>query len=91
MKLLDLPIRQKGIIKQINLKGPTKERLHSLGFIEEVTVTPIRVTPLGCPRIYRFMDTSAAIRNEVARHIEVEPYSLKPVAPITSTTCQSTK
>ena len=69
--LYNLPLKQTGVIRKINARPDLKERLHSFGLIKGVKIEPIRNTPLGCPRIYRCFNTTIAIRNEIAKQIEV--------------------
>ena len=71
MFLNELPLDQSGIIKRINSKKSIKERLHSFGLIRGVEIRPIKKSPLGCPRIYRCMNTTIAIRNNIAKQIEI--------------------
>ena len=71
-KLSKLPLGQEAVIKKINIAEPTKERLHSFGFIEKVEICPIKELPLGGLRIYRLMNTSVALRNEIANQIYIK-------------------
>lgn len=64
-------MNQVATIKQINTDIAVKERLHSFGLIRGVAIKPVRVSPLGCPRIYRCLNTNIAIRNNIARQIEL--------------------
>jgi ferrous iron transport protein A len=70
--LTELPIRQVGIIKNINTDKLTEERLHSFGLVSSVKIIPVRTSPLGCPRIYKSLNSLIAIRNDDAKLIEVE-------------------
>jgi ferrous iron transport protein A len=63
---------EKGIIKAIHSDTTTKERLESLGLIEGVEISALRSSPLGCPRIYRALNTMVALRNDTAKQIAVE-------------------
>lgn len=72
MNLLnDLPLDQTGMINRINTDEKVKERLHSFGLIKGVEITPIKNSPLGCPRLYRCLNTTIAIRNKTAKQIEI--------------------
>lgn len=71
MVLNDLPINQVGIIQKINTSNIIKERLHSFGLIKGVEIKPIKRSPLGCPRMYRCLNTTIAIRNKTAKQIEI--------------------
>lgn len=70
--LHQLPIGGKGLVREIATDQVTKERLESLGIIEGSEVSVIRSSPLGCPRIYKTLNTLIALRNEVAKKILVE-------------------
>jgi len=72
MFLFELKLRKKVVIKSINTDKNTKERLHSFGLIKDVAISFVRTTPLGSPRIYRCLNTLIAIRNNVAKKIEVK-------------------
>ncbi len=69
--LYDLPINKTGIINGIKTEEKVKERLHSFGLIKGVEIMPIKNSPLGCPRIYRCLNTTIAIRNKTAKQIEI--------------------
>ena len=70
--LFHLPLEEEGTIKKINTDNVTKERLHSLGLISNVEITPVRITPLGCPRVYQCLNTLIALRNSVAKRVEIK-------------------
>ncbi|HEY8345500.1 MAG TPA: FeoA family protein [Bacillota bacterium] len=70
--LNQLPIGHTAVVKEIMTDPITKERLESLGIIEGVAVDAIRETPLGCPRIYRALNTLITVRNNVAKKIIIE-------------------
>lgn len=67
--LFQLPIGKRGVIEKIGASQAIRERLHSFGLIEGVKITPMKDTPLGCPRIYRCLNTFIAIRNRTAKQI----------------------
>ena len=69
--LYNLPINKIGIIEKINTSDSVKERLHSFGLIKGVEIKYIKNSPLGCPRIYRCLNTMIAIRNKTAKLIEI--------------------
>jgi len=71
MFLSDLPIDKKGTIDKVHTNEAVKERLHSFGLIKGVKIMPIKNSPLGCPRIYRCLNTTIAIRNKTAKQIEI--------------------
>ncbi len=70
--LSKLPLKKSGVIKHIHGDKAIEERLHTFGLIKGVAITPIRNTPLGCPRIYKCLNTSLAVRNNIAKEIEIE-------------------
>lgn len=70
--LYQLKKGEKGVIKAIHTDNATKERLESLGLIEGVEISNLRSSPLGCPRIYRALNTMIALRNDTAKQIAVE-------------------
>jgi ferrous iron transport protein A len=73
VKCLDqVPIGGAGLIREITTDHITKERLESLGLIRGVEIGVIRKSPLGSPKIYRCLNTLVALRNEIARQIQVE-------------------
>jgi Fe2+ transport system protein FeoA len=69
--LYKLPLGQKATIVKINTPQNIKERLHTFGLIRNVAITPVKTTPLGCPRIYQCLNASIAIRGKIAKQIEV--------------------
>ena len=71
VSLYDLKINEVAVIKKINTCDYVKERLHSFGLIRGVEIKPIMSSPLVCPRIYRCLNTTIAIRNKTAKLIEI--------------------
>ncbi len=69
--LYNLPIGKTGIIKKINTDEVIKERLHNFGLIMGVEISLVKSSPLGCPRIYRCLNTMIALRNKTAKQIEI--------------------
>lgn len=61
-----------GTIKEILTDSVTRERLESLGFIEGAEILTVRGSPLGCPRIYKTLNTLVAIRNDIAKQVLLE-------------------
>lgn len=70
--LHQLPIGEDAYIREILTDTVTKERLESLGIIEGSQVNAVRSAPLGCPRIYKTLNTLIALRNDVAKQIVIE-------------------
>ena len=71
MLLNNLAKNKVAIIKKINTTDRVKERLHSFGLIRGMKIKFVRKSPLGCPRIYRCMNTTIALRNKTAKFIEI--------------------
>ena len=69
LSLFQLPIGKQSVIEKIDANQAIRERLHSFGLIEGVKIIPIKNTPLGCPRIYKCLNTFIAIRNHTAKQI----------------------
>jgi len=72
MNLLDLKIGEEGIIKEINDVYFIQERLHSLGLIRGVKIKLIKKSPLDSPRIYSYLNTKLALRNNIAKKIKIK-------------------
>ncbi len=70
--LFNLPLGQNGIIEEISAPFFIKERLHRLGLIRGTLITPIKTAPLGSPRIYMYLHTQIAIRNDLAKKIKIK-------------------
>ncbi|MEA3449817.1 MAG: FeoA family protein, partial [Patescibacteria group bacterium] len=67
----DLKKNEIAVIKKINTHKHIKERLHSFGLIRGVEIEFIKKSPMGCPKIYRCLDTTIAIRNKIAKSIQI--------------------
>ncbi len=72
LTLFDLRIGREGIVGEILAPYFIKERLHHLGIISGIMITPIEATPLGSPRVYLYLHTQIAIRNDLARKIRIK-------------------
>ena len=72
MYLHQLKLNTKAKIVKINLGHSVRERLHSMGVIEGIDIVPRKKVPLRGPRIYEIMNTSLAIRNDIARKIQIK-------------------
>ncbi len=70
-RLSELPLGASATIAglEAHLDAATARRLFDLGFTRGTTVTPLRRTPLGGPRIYRIGDYELALRTAQARTI----------------------
>jgi Fe2+ transport system protein FeoA len=71
ISLAALPINKTGVINKINTDKITEERLHSFGLVKNMKIMPIGMSPLGCPRIYKSLNSLIAIRDDDAKLIEV--------------------
>ncbi len=54
--------------------APVRQRLASLGFNNEATVSKLRRAPLGDPSVYQVMGYEMCLRNREARYIQCEPH-----------------
>jgi len=69
--LLDLKIGQSGVVQEIEAADFLKERLHHLGLIEGTTIRLVKMAPWGSPRVYQFLNTQMAFRNNLAKKIKI--------------------
>jgi Fe2+ transport system protein FeoA len=67
-----IPVGKTGLICKITTDYVTKERLESLGVIDEVEIEVMRESPLGRTRIYKCLNTLIALRNDIAEKIYLE-------------------
>lgn len=72
MTLLDLPFEKTAVVKKINVDKETLRHIQSMGIIENEKIFFYKKSPLGNPRIYRCLNTSIAVRDDVAVRIEIE-------------------
>lgn len=72
MNLHQLKLNKKAKIIKINLNHLIKERLHSMGVIEGVDIVLRKKLPLKGPRIYEILNTHIAIRDEIAKKVQIE-------------------
>ena len=70
-KLSELPLNQKGYIKELNCTGNIRRRLLDLGFVEGSCIIPILVSPLHDPRAFSIRGSLIAIRKEDCNNIIV--------------------
>ena len=71
MNLYKLELNRRAIVKRINLPNDVRERLHSVGVIEGIDIILKKKSPLRSPQIYEVMSTQIAIRNNIARNIQI--------------------
>ena len=72
MTLIDLKIGEEGIIEKINAPYFIEERLHSLGLIRGTKIELIEKGPFNSPRIYLYLNTKLALRNNIAKKIKIK-------------------
>ncbi|MBQ2937699.1 MAG: ferrous iron transport protein A [Clostridia bacterium] len=71
INLNQLPLNEKGIIKEIKCTGTIKRRLLDLGLVKGTTIIPVLVSPSNDPRAFCLRGSTIAIRVEDAEHIDV--------------------
>lgn len=73
MKTLDkLIVGEKGIVKQVTGEKKTKRRLFDMGITPGVEVYLRKRAPLGDPMEITLRGYELTLRNEEAKHIEME-------------------
>jgi len=72
MNLLDLKTGETGIITEIDDVYFIKERLHSLGLIQGIKIRLTEKSFFGSPRIYSYLNTNLALRNNIAKKIKIK-------------------
>lgn len=72
MTLRDIKPGQIAIIKEINIEGPIKSRLMTLGLIKGTEVKVQRLAPLGDPMQIRVRGYDLSFRRSDAENIKVE-------------------
>ena len=68
----DLPLNQKGYIKQLNCIGSVKRRMLDLGIVEGTQIIPVLKSPSKELRAFEIRGAIIAIRKEEAKLIEVK-------------------
>lgn len=69
MTLNDLKPYETGIITEILLNGPIKQRLTDMGVIKGASVTMLRIAPLGDPIEYFISGYNLCLRKKEASQI----------------------
>jgi ferrous iron transport protein A len=69
----DLPCGAFGIISDIHVEGPVRQRLMDLGIIKGARVEMIRCAPLGDPVQIKVRGTLIALRKKEADMLHIEP------------------
>ena len=71
MKLSEIDVNKKFILKNIDFHGIKKRRLYDLGFIPGQTIEKMYSSAFNNPSCYKVKDTFIALRKEDAYKIEV--------------------
>ncbi len=72
MLLSQLKIGESKRIKEINCCKKVKQRLNNMGLTQGITITLVRIAPLGDPIEIKVRDFYMAIRKNQAQKIVVE-------------------
>lgn len=72
IKLNEIKVGEKWIIKNIIMPENTKRRLQDLGFVKGSIIECVLKSPLKDPTAYRIRGTVIAIREDVSKNIFVE-------------------
>ncbi|MEG0371155.1 MAG: ferrous iron transport protein A [Clostridium sp.] len=72
MILKDMELGQEGIVKKINVIGPTKRRIMDMGITKGASISIRKVAPLGDPIEVTIRGYELSIRKTDAQYIEVE-------------------
>lgn len=72
MRLTDLKINEKGLIKKVLLSGHQKQRLYALGFITDAFVIPVNFGRKKSITVYEIHNSLIALRKNDAGLIEVD-------------------
>lgn len=72
MKLSDIDVNKKFILKNIDFHGIKKRRLYDLGFIPGQVIEKMYDSVFKNPSCYKIKDTFIALRKEDAYKIEVD-------------------
>jgi len=71
LSLAELPDGDSGVVVELGVDGPLRQRLMDLGFLPGTAVTPVRRAPLGDPHVYLLRGTRLCLRKSEARNIRV--------------------
>ena len=72
MKLSEIDVNKKFILKNIDFHGIKKRRLYDLGFIPGQVIEKMYDSVFKNPSCYKIKDTFIALRKEYAYKIEVD-------------------
>jgi ferrous iron transport protein A len=72
MLLSDVVVGRSGVLQRVDLSEDVSDHLAHLGFLPGAEVKVLRRAPAGDPTVYRIDGVEVGLRNETARHIEIE-------------------
>ncbi len=70
--LSEVRVGQSGVLSRLDLSEDVSDHLAHLGFLPGAEVKVLRRAPAGDPTVYRIDGVEVGLRNETARHIEIE-------------------
>ena len=79
-KLSDVRVGESGVLQRVDLGEEISDHLAHLGFLPGAEFKVLRRAPAGDPTVYRIDGIEVGLRNETARHIEIELDQLEAVA-----------
>jgi len=72
MLLSEVRVGQSGVLSRIDLAEEVSDHLAHLGFLPGAGFKVLRRAPAGDPTVYRIDGVEVGLRQETARHIEIE-------------------
>lgn len=70
--LSEVRVGQSGVVERLDLSEEVSDHLAHLGFLPGAEVEVLRRAPAGDPTVYRIDGIEVGLRQETARHIEIE-------------------
>ena len=71
-KLSEVGVGESGVLHHVDLSEEISDHLAHLGFLPGAEFKVLRRAPAGDPTVYRIDGIEVGLRNETARHIEIE-------------------
>lgn len=71
-KLSEVRVGESGVLQRVDLGEEISDHLAHLGFLPGAEFKVLRRAPAGDPTVYRIDGIEVGLRNETARHIEIE-------------------
>ena len=71
-RLSEIRVGESGVLHRLDLSEEVSDHLAHLGFLPGAEFKVLRRAPAGDPTVYRIDGVEVGLRNETARHIEVE-------------------